>query len=92
MIIKNIVPCDGWYFTAPAPSEHESPIVFKVAAWALYENGDVVGLVNASGATTRENVGRLVAPPPIKGSYRSEDQLNTEQRTAAGSRIDLTYR
>jgi hypothetical protein len=79
-MIKSISPCSGWYYVA----EHEgSHIVFNVAAWALLETGEVIGMVAPSGAATAENVARLSFPPPIKGSYVSEEVLSQQQRSAA---------
>lgn len=80
--IKNFVPCDGWYYTATG--SREEPIVFKLAGWAVLEDGDaVVGMVSVSDAATDDNVARLVSPPPIKGRYLPEELLTEEQKEAA---------
>ncbi len=81
MDIKSLTPCNDWYFVAKGTRDED--IVFRVAAWALLQNSDVIGLISASGAGTETNVARLVAPPPIKGMYIAGDQLTPSQRGQA---------
>jgi hypothetical protein len=77
----SLCPCADWFYTATG--SQDEPIVFRVAAWALQDNGDVIGLVSASSATTNANVSRLVGPPPIGGRYVHESQLTPQQRERA---------
>lgn len=81
MTIKSIVPCSGWYYTAKGSREED--IVFEVAAWALAEGGDVIGLIVVSDAVTSYNVARLVMPPRIGGTYVPESRLTKRQRLVA---------
>lgn len=81
MAIQSIAPCSGWYYTAKGSQQED--IVFKVAAWAVLDSGDVVGMIPASDAATKDNVARLVTPPPIKGMYVPEERLTEQQKTAA---------
>lgn len=72
MAIVQITPCVDWFYVAP-------DVIFRVAAWALYGNGDVVGLVSA-GAVTEEKQAMLISPPPIGGTYLHESKLSIEQK------------
>ena len=60
MMIKSIAPCDGWFYTARGSLGED--IVFKVAAWAVLESGDVVGMIPVSDGVTGDNIARLVPP------------------------------
>jgi len=77
-MIKSIAPSSGWYYVAKGVQNEE--IVFHVASWALTENNEVVGMIAAANATTKDDMARLVMPPPIKGTYLHEDQLSEKQR------------
>ncbi|MDK9721797.1 MAG: hypothetical protein OEL53_11500 [Rhodospirillales bacterium] len=81
MGIQNLTSCDGWYYVAKGPAVGD--IVFKVAAWALTERGEVIGLISASGAETDDKVSRLVFPPSIGGKYLPEEALSDSQRACA---------
>lgn len=83
MKIQSIAPCTGWYWAAKGSRDED--IVFNVAAWAITEAGEVIGMLPVSDAVTDDNVARLVAPPPIKGTYVPAERL-TEQQKAAASR------
>jgi hypothetical protein len=81
MKIQSIAPCTGWYYTAKGSRQED--IVFNVAAWALTDAGDVIGMIPVSDAATGDNVARLVAPPPIKGTYVPAERLTEQQKAAA---------
>jgi hypothetical protein len=65
--IAQIAPCNGWIFRHRGVDNRD--VNHPVAAWALLDNGDVIGLIPASDATTANNEARLVAPPPVGGTY-----------------------
>ncbi|HDV8014480.1 TPA: methionyl-tRNA formyltransferase [Escherichia coli] len=81
---KQIIPATDWYF------RHENvsgvagkSTVYQLAAWALKENGEVVGLV-----TVRDDNGRpkLVTPPPVLGDYLHKEQLTDDEKEWAKRR------
>lgn len=71
---KQISPCSDWFYVGPADD-----IIFEVAAWALHDNGEVVGLISA-GATNDNNIARLVTPPPVGGTYVHLSALTGDQK------------
>lgn len=75
--IESLTPCQDWFYVADDGTG--KVIVFRVAAWALQIDGQVVGLISASSAKTPDNVARLVAPPPIGGMYLHRDSLSESQ-------------
>jgi len=79
---QSVVPCSGWYFVAKNSGD-DSDIVFPVAAWSMNESGEVIGLISVTNAVTKDNIARLVAPPPIGGTYKHERQLDTREKTVA---------
>ncbi|KAA0073152.1 hypothetical protein CIW54_27945 (plasmid) [Paraburkholderia sp. T12-10] len=81
MKIQSIAPCTGWYYTAKGARDED--IVFDVAAWAITDAGEVVGMISASDAATDDGVARLVAPPPIKGMYVPAERLTERQKVVA---------
>jgi len=54
-----------------------------VAAWAITEAGEVIGMIPVSDGVAADNVARLVAPPPIKGTYVPAERLTEQQKAAA---------
>ncbi|CAM2164605.1 conserved hypothetical protein [Burkholderia latens] len=79
--IQSLSPCADWFYVATGSRDED--IVFRVAAWAVLESGEVVGMIAASGAATDDNVARLVTPPPIKGGYKHIDTLTDAQKKCA---------
>lgn len=63
--IMQITPCSGWVHSTVV---NDNVIVHQVAAWALLDNGDVVGLVPVSGGFTAQPHAKLV-PAPEGGNY-----------------------
>lgn len=74
--IQNLSPCDGWFYVA---HDDGKDIIFRVAAWAVRDDGQVVGMISASGAVTDEKIPRLVTPPSIGGMYLHRDSLSDSQ-------------
>ncbi len=54
-----------------------------MAAWAITEAGEVIGMIPVSDGVAADNVARLVAPPPIKGTYVPAERLTEQQKAAA---------
>lgn len=70
---KQISPCVDWFYVGP------DDLIFEVAAWALHDSGEVVGLI-AAGATNDKNIARLVTPPPVGGTYVHSSALTGDQK------------
>jgi hypothetical protein len=81
MMIKSLTPCDGWFYVSKGVQNED--IVFHVAAWALLDTDEVVGMIAASNARTKDKMARLVMPPPIEGTYLVLEQLSISQQKAA---------
>ena len=79
-VYTSIAACNNWFYTAKGV--HDEEIVFAVAAWALTDSGEIIGLIGQTGAVTKEHVARLTSPPPIKGSYLTGELLTASQRLA----------
>ncbi|MCZ2802034.1 MULTISPECIES: hypothetical protein [Vibrio] len=84
MNYKQILPGEGWYFVHENPNdEPQKYTVYRVAVWALCEDGDVFGLIHPSGLPNKPGeTPKLVTPPPIQGSYLHESELTSEQKAA----------
>lgn len=81
---KQIIPATDWYFRHDNVSGVAGKsTVYQLAAWALKENGEVVGLV-----TVRDDNGRpkLVTPPPVSGDYLHKEQLTDDEKEWAKRR------
>ena len=84
MTYSNLIPATDWFYVhkqlttqADAP-----PGVYHVAAFALTEDGEVVGLIPV--AEGRKNPPRLVPPPAgVDGFYLHRDQLNEQEAELA---------
>ncbi len=71
-----IIPATDWFFAFNRGTA--SVTVFHVAAWALTEGGNVIGLIGSV------NGDRLVEPPGARdGMYLHRDQLSPDQLGAA---------
>jgi hypothetical protein len=68
--IMQITPCSGWNYIHK-DGDSGKLYIHPVAAWALLENGDVVGLVpgDMKDSTTPGKTARLVQPPAVGGYY-----------------------
>ena len=81
---KQIIPATDWYFRHDNVSGVTGKsTLYQLAAWALKENGEVVGLV-----TVRDDNGRpkLVTPPPVPGDYLHKEQLTDDEKEWAKRR------
>ncbi|MGO2241119.1 MAG: hypothetical protein ACTH5D_05110 [Halomonas sp.] len=78
MSYAQISPATNWYFRHENSPHDERPCtVYQVAAWALTEEGEVVGLVTVRDPETKR--AKLVTPPPLPGDYLHQDQLSAEE-------------
>lgn len=87
--IVQIIPCTGWFYAADSLDPSSSGVFEPVAAWALREDGTVVGLLN-DGRDSNMVGGAFLTPPvaqdkgdPI-GEYLHESQLDERQMIWAG--------
>ncbi|WP_039061721.1 MULTISPECIES: hypothetical protein [Enterobacteriaceae] len=81
---KQIIPATDWYFRHDNVSGVAGKsTVYQLAAWALKENGEVVGLV-----TVRDDNGhpKLVTPPPVPSDYLHKEQLTDDEKEWAKRR------
>ncbi len=78
MNFKQISTATNWYFRHEN-SKHDvrACTVYQIAAWALTEKGEVVGLVTIRDPETQR--AKLVPPPPLAGDYLHRDQLTNEE-------------
>ncbi|HEX5339034.1 MAG TPA: hypothetical protein VFW53_11410 [Gallionella sp.] len=81
MNYKSITSATGWYFRDDGAKG--SPIVWQLAAWAMTEAGDVVGLVAPAGAKNTDGSPKLARIPDGGGRYLHRDQLTDEEFKAS---------
>lgn len=65
--IKHISPCSGWNYVHK-DGESGKLSIHPVAAWALLESGDVIGLISMDEKHT-DRPARLIQPPSGGGYY-----------------------
>lgn len=68
--IMQITPCSGWNYIHQ--DDHSGKLyIHPVAAWALLETGDVIGLVPGAikDSSTPGKTAQLVQPPAVGGYY-----------------------
>jgi len=86
---KQIIPAEDWFFVSKDTGG--KIVVFRVAAWALQEDGgDVVGLV---GHVTSEpnRTPRLIPVPPDGGLYKHLSELTISELKAGGLPVQLDF-
>lgn len=68
--IMQISPCSGWNYIHKDGNSGKL-YIHPVAAWALLENGEVVGLVpgDMKDSSTPGKTAQLVQPPAVGGYY-----------------------
>lgn len=82
---KSIIPATDWYFVDKPKSGEQ--VVWRIAAWALTNSGEVIGLLGGTGATAdADGIPRLVAVPPVNGLYLHKEQLSPEEREKTARR------
>lgn len=84
---KQIIPAsDGWYYVwidDPDEDQKYSPIVRRVAVWALTEYG-VVGLLSTEESKNTSGV-CLEEPPPVPGGYKHLSELTKIEKNMIGN-------
>ncbi len=63
---RQVIPCEGWSYAYLR--DDNKTVVWPVAAWALLQSGEVIGLI-AGIARTNNDVAKLGSPPPVGGTY-----------------------
>ena len=87
--IVQITPCTGWFYVADSSDPRSGGVFEPVAAWALREDGSVVGLIN-DGRDSNQIGGAYLVPATAQdacdpiGEYLHESQLDDLQEIAAG--------
>lgn len=78
MSYVQISPATDWYFRHDNTPHDERPCtVYQIAAWALTEEGKIVGLVSVRDPDTQR--AKLVTPPPLPGDYLHREQLSADE-------------
>jgi hypothetical protein len=80
--IVQITPCVDWFYVGN--SEGVGDVVCRVAAWALYEDGVVLGLVSENVEVSASEAPQLNIPPEYPGEYLHVTQLTKWQRNSIG--------
>jgi hypothetical protein len=80
--IIQITPCVDWFYVGT--SETDGDNVKRVAAWALYSDGIVVGLVAEPVEVSAQGTPQLNLPPEYPGEYIHVTQLTPWQREYIG--------
>lgn len=85
---KLIIPAIDWFFVHKTSNE---PIVWPLAAWALNEKGETVGLIAAFGAEQGKNheTPSLSVVPNLPGRYLHQSQLTAQERKLLAKRAEL---
>lgn len=78
--IKQIIEAKDWFFVNHVDSK--TVVVQHLAAWALMENGSVLGMITAGISSMHENkMARLVLIPSCDGGmYKHREELSDEER------------
>lgn len=76
--VVQISSCTGWFHVSGEDPEWK---VFRVAAWAVLDNGDTVGLIPVEATNRGPDYARL-GRAPRGGVYIQESQMNAAQRLA----------
>lgn len=84
MSYKSITSSTGWYFRHDG--EKGKPIVWQLAAWAMTESGEVIGLVAPGDAKNADGFPTLACIPRVIGCYLHRDQLTEEEFEASKSK------
>ena len=84
-VYKTIMPATDWFFVHEG---HSQPVVWHLAAWALTENGQTIGLIAAGSdeQVNRGEVPHLEPVPKVKGRYMHREQLTKDERYQAEKR------
>ncbi|EAR1644331.1 methionyl-tRNA formyltransferase [Salmonella enterica] len=79
------MPSTDWYFRHDnVEGCSTKSTVYQLAAWALTNEGDIVGLVTVRDIETGRP--KLVTPPPVAGDYLHREQLEADEVLASKRR------
>lgn len=84
---KTIIPATDWFFVVDAVPPQTEQIVWPLAAWALTNDDQVIGLVGVRRGGPDDRDGQtaaLVAVPPLRGIYKPSIGLTPDERRLAG--------
>lgn len=81
MSIKSFAPCSDWFFVFKDTKDEF--VNYRLAGWAVFEgdNGEtdtVIGMVpvhGGGGASDMPGACRLVAVPPVPGTYKHQSEI-----------------
>jgi hypothetical protein len=77
----SIIPAIDWFFVHKNSGVRPKYFVNHLAAWALTDEGESVGLLPASDPVLKgQTSAKLVEPPPIKGEYIHKDRLTADMQ------------
>lgn len=90
-----IMPADNWFFVhqnVPGDSSPHGVTVYRLAAFALQDDGDTIGLVSPGPVLPRRPKGlgstlqsaALASVPPVRGSYKYYHELTKDELAALG--------
>lgn len=86
MAFKSIISAADWVFVVFPVQPFNELIVWRLAAWALTDEGDVAGLISVPGGGPEDKLMgancRLVTPPPLRGVYKHMSELDQSEKTA----------
>lgn len=89
MAYKMISPATDWFFVVYPVAPRNELTVWRLATWALNEEGNVIGLVSALGGGQDDNVMgatcKLIPIPPLSGIYKHASELTADEAEAANS-------
>lgn len=74
----------GWFFVQDAGVTKDKPILQRVAAWAITDEGHVVGLIGAVIPKESNATSPFLTPPPSteNGQYKHFRDLTTREQEA----------
>lgn len=85
MSYKTLVPAQDWVCVVFPVAPRNELVVWRVAVWALTEEGEVVGLISVPGGGEDDEVmGKtcgLIPPPPLRSVYKHISELDKNEQT-----------
>jgi hypothetical protein len=77
----SMIPATDWFFVHKNSGVGPQYFVNHLAAWALTDEGESVGLLPASDPALKgQTSAKLVEPPPIEGEYIHKDRLTADMQ------------
>lgn len=84
----SIIPATDWCFVHNGESEKLPPVVWRLAAWGVNSDGNVIGLIGAFGEQQGASgkTPSLSSVPTVAGRYLHREQLNEMENEQLGKR------